>query len=186
MKKNWIILCMLPLFFLPGKINAQKVAEKTNLLYWATSTPNFGLEVMLHNRWSLDFSVGHNPWDLPDNLSLRHWLVRMEPRFWMREAFKGHFFGVNGVYAAYNIGNIPFIDDLKEHTYKGNLYGGGLTYGYHFVLNKRWGLELSLSGGYLRMEYDQYFCSDCRELIGHTARSYIGPTRAAVSLVFML
>lgn len=184
--KRWNILLLLLLLSVAGKIDAQKVAEKTNLFYWATGTPNIGAEVALSNRWTVDFSTGYNPWELPNEMTLRHWTARVEPRFWLWKPFMGHFVGAHATYAQYNIGNISFIPGLEEHRYKGNLYGGGLTYGYHFVLKGRWGLELSVSAGYLQIDYDKYYCTGCSELVDQVSRSYIGPTWAGVSLIYLL
>lgn len=174
------------LVFPAGKTEAQKFAQKTNLLYWLTTTPNIGSEFTLHYNWTADLSVAYNPWSFPDNASLRHWLLRAEPRYWFWKPFMGHFLGVHGTYAQYNIGNIPFIPDLDEHTYKGNMYGGGLTYGYHIVSKGSWGVELSLSVGYLQLNYDKYLCSECLEKTGSFKRSYFGPTRIGISLVYII
>ena len=39
------------------------VALKTNGLYWATTTPNVGIEVRLAPKWTLEAEVGLNPFD---------------------------------------------------------------------------------------------------------------------------
>jgi len=186
-RKDAILFLFLFLLLLPFEfLQAQKVGEKTNLLYWATASPNFGLEVAIHKKWSVSASVGYNPWDFPDDTSLRHWLVRVEPRWWICSPFSGHFLGIHGAYAKYNVGNISFIKDLKEHMYKGEIYGGGISYGYHFILKGRWGLELTVGVGYMRLEYDKYICTDCRETMGRFTTNYFGPTTLGVSLIYML
>lgn len=167
-------------------MTAQKIGERTNLLYWATTSPNFGLEIAVHEKWSIVTMVGYNPWDFPDDASLRHWLVRAEPRWWLCRPFTGHFFGVHGMYGTYNVGNIPFIKDFEDYVYKGDLYGGGISYGYHFVLKGRWGLELSVGAGFLRLDYEKYACSDCRDVIGKYTKNYFGPTQIGVSLIYLL
>ena len=43
------------------KINAQNVGLKTNLLYWATTSPNLGLEIGVGEQTTLDISAGFNP-----------------------------------------------------------------------------------------------------------------------------
>lgn len=155
-------------------------------MYWATTTPNVGVEFAVSKRWTLDLSAGYNPWSLPDEASLRHWLVRAEPRFWLWQPFMGHFVGGHATYARYNIGHLPFSADLEEYVYKGGVYGGGLTYGYHLVLPGRWALEFSLSAGYLQFQYDKYYCDECRETAGSFRRNYIGPTRVGISLIYMI
>jgi len=44
-----------------------KIAIKTNALYWATSTPNLGLEIGLAKKLTLDISGNYNPWKFSDN-----------------------------------------------------------------------------------------------------------------------
>ena len=39
---------------------APVVALKTNALYWATTTPNLGLEFRLAKKWTLEAEVGLN------------------------------------------------------------------------------------------------------------------------------
>ena len=84
------------------------------------------------------------------------------------------------------MGNIPFISGLKDTNYRGELYGGGLTWGYHWVLGRRWGLEAFIGAGYAYMQYDKYICYDCTEVLGTYRRHYFGPTRAGVSLIFFI
>ena len=43
-----------------------KFAIKTNALYWATSTPNLGIEVGLAKKLTLDISGNYNPWKFGD------------------------------------------------------------------------------------------------------------------------
>ena len=76
-----------------------KIAIKTNALYWATSTPNLGLEIGLAKKLTLDISGNYNPWKFSDNKQLKHWLVQPELRYWLCERFNGSFFGLHGHYA---------------------------------------------------------------------------------------
>lgn len=101
---------LLLLLILSKSGQAQQVAVKTNLLYWATSTPNLGVEVALSRKLTLDLSANYNAWDFfPDNMSLRHYLVQPELRYWTCKRFEGHFLGLHAMGGKFNIGNIPFI-----------------------------------------------------------------------------
>ncbi len=84
------------------------------------------------------------------------------------------------------IGQIPFISGLKDHILRGDLYGGGVTYGYHWALGERWGLEAMIGAGYAYMRYDKFRCADCGEREGSYTRSYIGPTRLGFSIIYFL
>ncbi|MCQ4947578.1 DUF3575 domain-containing protein, partial [Bacteroides cellulosilyticus] len=100
--------------------------------------------------------------------------------------FEGHFLGVHGHYAYYNVGQVPFFSGMEDIIYRGDLYGGGITYGYHWVLGDRLSIETVIGGGYARMEYDKYRCAGCGERMGHYKRNYFGPTRAGVSLIYFI
>ena len=52
-------------------------AIKTNALYWATSTPNLGIEVGLAKKLTLDISGNYNPWKFGDDRQIKHWLVQI-------------------------------------------------------------------------------------------------------------
>jgi hypothetical protein len=169
----------------------QKVAVKTNLLYGATETPNLGIELGLGKRTTLDLSIGYNPWTFHNNRKWKHLLVEPEFRYWTNERFKGHFFGVHGLYAFYNIGgvdlplpNLGKVKIEKEYRYQGNAYGGGISYGYHWELSPRLGLEFNLGVGIAHLDYKQYDCGKCGEFIAAKTKTYIGPTKAGISLVY--
>lgn len=159
---------------------------KTNLLHAATTTPNLGVEMAVHPRWSLDLWGAYNQINYKGNISLRHYLIQPEARYWFRRTFKGHFVGAHLLGGEYNIGGISFISAMKEHHYKGYLAGGGFSYGYQWRFGKNWGLEVSLGAGFLTMKYDKYECRECAVLQARYKRNYFGPTRAAISLVYTL
>ena len=68
MKRLLFILFVVIVGFV-SKADAQQVALKTNALYWATTTPNLGLEIGLGQRTSLDFMAGYNPFTLNKELN---------------------------------------------------------------------------------------------------------------------
>lgn len=70
---------------------AQEVALKTNMLYWATTTPNIGMEVGLGDKTTGQVFFGLNPWKQSggDHSSLRHWVVQPELRHWFCQKFNG-------------------------------------------------------------------------------------------------
>ena len=61
MKKSCVLALLILLLFGGGRVFAQKVAVKTNVLYWATTTPNLGFEFGLGKKTSLEFSAGTTP-----------------------------------------------------------------------------------------------------------------------------
>lgn len=187
-RKNKINRLALALLFIAGTWNtgqAQEVAAKTNLLYDITTTFNLGLEVGLGPRMTLDISGNYNPWRFHD-YRLKHGLIQPELRYWTCEKFNGHFFGLHGFYGSYNVGGLPFNSNIRHNRYQGHLYGGGLSYGYQWILNDHWNLEASIGLGYAYIKYKKYPCEDCGEMIKKDHRNYIGPTKAAISLIYII
>lgn len=193
MKKIFALLFLVFCFTIPGK--SQQVAVKTNLLYGAyTATPNMGLEIRLAKASTLDIGVGYNPWNLngstENNKKLVHWLGQVEYRRWLCQRFTGHFFGVHALGTQFNIAGheLPLLLEKgsKNYRYQGYGYGGGISYGYNFFLGKRWGLEATIGMGYARLHYDKYDCVKCGEKMGADVKNYFGPTKAGISLVYII
>lgn len=165
-------------------------AIKTNGLYWATSTPNIGIEIGLGKKISLDISGNYNPFEFKNNKKLKHWMVQPGLRWWTCERFNGHFFGIHAHGGYCNVGglNLPFgiLPELKTHRYEGEFYGGGIHYGYQWILGKRWNLEAEIGAGYVRFNYDKYQCPRCGEHQGSSSRNYFGVTKAALSIIYII
>lgn len=185
--KNLLVSLMLA--FVCAGASAQQTAIKTNLLYDATRSVNLGLEVGLATHWTFDLSANYNPWSYSNHRKLKHLLVQPEARYWFCEQFNGHFIGMHAYWAKFNVGGLkmPFglWEELRNHHYEGDLYGFGFTYGYQWMLNRHWNIEAAIGLGYAHIIYDRYPCADCgtRQKGGH--KNYLGPTKAAVSLVYL-
>ncbi|MCD8176340.1 MAG: DUF3575 domain-containing protein [Tannerellaceae bacterium] len=177
----------------PVLAKGQTVGVKTNLLYWGTGTPNMGAEWGFNEKSSLDFQVSYNPWNIDgsddNNKKIAHWMVRPEYRYWFCEKFMGHYVGAHAFYAQYNIAGhkIPLLleSDADQFRYKGDMYGIGISYGYHLILNRYFSLEFTLGVGYARMSYDKFQCVRCGDKLSEDTRNYFGPTRAGISLVYV-
>lgn len=170
--------------------SAQRVALKTNLLHWATLTPNAGVEFKFANKWTMDISGGYNPFTFSENRKFKHWVVMPEFRLWPCEAFSGHFFGLHLMGGQYNVGGLDIpvgrLKAFKEHRFQGWALGAGLTYGYQFVLGKRLNLEASISAGYGYIDYTKYKCPKCGEKVGEGNYHYLGVTKATLSLIYFI
>ncbi|HML66125.1 MAG TPA: DUF3575 domain-containing protein [Dysgonomonas sp.] len=169
---------------------AQEVAIKSNLAYWATATPNLGMEFALGRKSTLDISGGLNPFEFSDNKRFKHWLVQPEYRWWFCEAFNGHFLGIHAHGAQFNVGgwDIPIgrLDVFKDKRYEGYLYGGGISYGYQWVLTNRWNFEFNIGAGYARIHYDEYPCKDCGTKQDEGNYNYWGVTKVGLSFIYFI
>ena len=175
LKIIFVILC------LAGSVSnracAQDVALKTNALYWMTTTTNAAAEIALSNKATLELSVAYNPWTFKDNKKLRFLLVQPEARYWMCEKFEGHFVGFHA-HAA------QFYSTLANRRRDGYLAGAGFSYGYDWILKPNLNLEAELGVGYAHLWYKESDCIPCIKKFERKHKNYVGPTRAAVSLVY--
>lgn len=162
-----------------------KMALKTNLLYWATTTPNVGMEFYLAPRWSLNVHAGFNSWE---RLGIKHWLVQPELRYWFCNTFEQHFVGIHALGGKFNLRNakVPFTDRFDGMIYKGYGIGAGIAYGYHLPIGGRWGMEFSIGAGYVYLGYDKYKCEGCADYLGKDKKHYFGPTKTSISLIYMI
>lgn len=189
-----ISVALLLLGLSTGKMSAQNVAVKTNALYWATTTPNLGVEVTLAPKWTLDVSGGFNPFTFANNRKWKHWMVQPEVRRWFCEKMGGHFLGLHLQGGQYNIGNVNtdfrlFGTDyslLKDSRYEGWFVGAGIGYGYAWMLNRHLNLEAEIGVGYNYSRYDRFECATCGSKVEKNKdHHYVGPTKAAVNLVYV-
>lgn len=200
--KRYLIIAVFAFLASLGTANAQKAAIKTNALYWATTTPNIGMEFALGDRWTFELEGGYNPWNLDsdNNMKVKHWLVSPEFRYWFCNSFQGHFIGFNANYTQFNIGGLPegmpnlFVNlntgvpmpDLSVARIQGWAVGAGLTYGYAFPIARRWNMELTVGYGWWYTEYDQYESRKCGLFQQAVARHALGPATAGISFIYMI
>ena len=102
----------------------------------------------LDPRTSWEVAGGYNPWTFGDNRKLKFWTAQTEFRYWLRRRFAGHFFGLHVLYADYNAGGVKLFG-MGDRRYEGFLYGAGLSYGYQWVVGRRWNSEAMRGVGYI-------------------------------------
>ena len=180
---------------------AQKVAIKNNIAYDALLTPNLSLEMKMAPKWTMDLQYGANFFfytkdaQSPQYVTKKwsHWLLQPGLRYWTCEAFNGFFLGAHLLGGQANVGqiSIPFIlqnkdNIMRDHRYEAFFYGGGVSDGYQWAFAPRWSLDFELGLGYARIHYDKFPCVTCGALLNQGKADYLGPTKAALSLVFFL
>lgn len=179
---------MLSMLF-SATLYCQEIGLKNNLLYDAALTPNLGLEFGLGKKTTLDISGNYNPFKFSNHRQWKHWLVQPELRFWTCEKFNGLFFGVHAHGGEASVANVklPFgmYKGLRDYRYEGYYYGGGISIGYQWILSKHWNIEASIGAGLIRVHYDQYPLEECGFKISSGTKNYWGPTKAAISLIYM-
>ena len=103
MKRNTFILSLIMLLFCLTDLHSQILAVKSDLLTGMLSSPNFGVEVKLSNRLTLEAEFHYNPFPAGGDKRWKHWFVQPELRYWMCQPFGGHFFGAHLLYGVYNL-----------------------------------------------------------------------------------
>ena len=173
--------------------SAQKAGLKTNLLSDVALSPNVGVEAKVAPQWTLDFSGNINAWTV-DGHKWKHWDVLPEVRYWTCDAFSGHFVGAHLLGGQFNMGNIDLnfkflgtdFRQLRDYRFQGWMVGAGLTYGYAWVLNRRWNLEAEIGIGYVYSQSDKYPCAECGKVLEKKVpHHYTGITKAAVNIVYL-
>lgn len=189
-RKRVFLLCLAVGFSMAA--HAQDFAVKTNLLPDAALSPNAGVEFRLAPRWSLDVSGQMNLWTVNDR-KWKHWVVQPEARYWFCDPFVKHFIGIHALGGRYNVGNIPNgisflgtdLSKLTDYRYEGWAVGAGVAYGYALPLNRHWNLEFEVGAGYIYTRFDKYECTECSKHLGDFDHHYVGPTKAAINLVYV-
>jgi hypothetical protein len=202
MRSGCLFLFLTIFLFCATAVFAQRFNEpltsvKTNVLAMSAGSLNAALELALRRQiaWddymtTISIPVSYNPFTLNKNRKIKHFAFQPEFRIKKPVSLGTAFVGVNLLYAYYNVGGIglPFriAQGLREHRYQGQLFGGGVSAGYYFRLGYSLGLETALGAGYAYMDYDVYRCETCGTKTGEGTKNYVGPMKAAVSLVYTI
>ena len=178
----------------PPRESKPLFALKTNLLFDAATILNIEAEVPIGNRWSIAGEWIFPWWLAKDNGSALQVLSgNLEGKYWFgsdekraaRPVMTGWFAGVYAGGGLYDL-------QLNNNGYQGEFYiAAGLSAGYAHTINKKGNLrmEYSLGLGYMKTDYRYYEGMENNEyLVWQYNGSYtwIGPTKAKVSLVWML
>lgn len=164
------------------------LALKTNLLFDAALMPNIEIEFPLNRRWSLAGEWIFPWWKSKDNSKALQILSGgLEGRYWTgkhesRSGLTGHFFGFYAGGGKYDLQN-------KGKGYQGEFYiATGISYGYALRLREALNMEFSLGIGYLITKYRHYKGEENNEILvwqNNGRYTWIGPTKAKISLVWM-
>lgn len=165
---------------------------KSNLLYGiSTFTPNLGFEFVVGKNKTISLLVGHNPWNRKgksnNNKKFVHWLVKPEFRVWQSNPFQKGFVGLHLFSSYYNISGhtIPLVFK-RDFRYQGIALGGGVSYGYNWILRNLIGIELTIGAGGLWLNYDQFKCVKCGDKLQTKNKFYVGPTQLGLNLIYLL
>ena len=132
---HWIKIVITIAFFIcaQSQMKAQRMALTSNLLEDALATPNFGVEIVLADRQSLSFDVSCAPYKLTENFHNKKMSFRAGYKFWLTQAFYGHYLCADAVAVSSDV-QISGFGSRNEYL------GLGVSYGYSYIFSKRWNL----------------------------------------------
>lgn len=192
MSKLKLLAASLMLLLSGLAVRAQDVALKTNLLYDALLTLDGGIEVKLAPKWTAEVTGNLNAWTI-DGRNWRQWMVQPEGRYWFCQSFSGHFVGAHVLGGQYNFGhlgtNFKFLgtdfSELRDNRLQGWMIGAGIAYGYSWIMNRHWNIEAEIGLGWVYTRFDKFECADCgKKVESNRVHNYVGPTKAAVNLIY--
>ncbi len=186
------VLCSM-LLLNAGSLGAQDFAVKSNLLYDLNTTVSAGVECRIAPKWTMDMSGSLNAWTFSDNKKWKKWVLQPEARYWFCDAWAGHFIGAHVQGGQFNTGGVNSglkmfgtdFSSLKDHRYQGWMAGLGVAYGYAWVLGRHWNLEAEAGLGWNRCWYDEFRCTGCGKKIATGTHDWFGPTKLALSVVYL-
>ena len=193
MKIKLRIAMLMVMALAPTGVKAQQIGIKTNLLYDATATVNLGVEVGIAPKWTLDVSGNLNAWNV-NRHKWKHWMAQPELRYWFCEKFQGNFLAIHAIGGQFNWGNISGLKDflgnrfseLGANRFQGWGAGAGIAYGHTWVLDKHWNFEAEIGVGWIYTRYDKFPCAECgNKLRDNATHNYVGPTKAAINIVYL-
>ncbi len=171
--------------------NSIKFALKTNLLYDLLLTPSIEAEVPIGERWSIAGEWIFPWWTTKDNGNALQILSgQVEGRYWFGNRTNKP--QLTGWFASFYAGGGLYDLQWKNNGYQGEFYiAAGASAGYAHTINNSGSLrmEYSLGVGYLNTEYRYYEGMQNNEYLvwQYDGRyTWIGPTKAKVSLVWFL
>ena len=185
-----MIICLFAFLTLTGLQAQSEWSVKTNLPHLLTATPNVGVEYAFAQNYSVELSGGVNPFKFGDDAQLKHWIIWPEVRYWLKETYNGHFFGVHGLAGEFNVGGVklPFkrLEPLENRRYDGKAIGAGVSYGYQWIIGNNLVLEVTAGLGAARLKYESYNLGEDGAKLGEGEKNYFGPTKGAIAIGYVV
>lgn len=183
-----LFVCIVPLRAQESEqYGVQAIAVKTNLLYDAAMIPNIGVELAFPNNWSLIGNWNYAWWSNYDKhrfwrtyggeVEARKWFGKYADEDYFREQHCGLYI-MAGTYD-FEWGKTGYMNDLY--------FSVGVAYGYAVKIARNLSLDFVIGVGYMCGTYQKYKPEDGKYCIIDTKNlSYIGPTKAEISLVWTI
>lgn len=164
------------------------MAAKTNMLYDAALVPNVGLEFYLGKGFTISGNWMYAWWD---NRDANWWHRIYGGDLEVRKYFGGlaSLKPLQGWHAGLYAQIVTYDFEMGARGYLGDRWswGAGASMGYSLPIKPRLNLDFTLGIGYLGGKYKEYLpFDDCDVWQSTKYRNWIGPTKAEISLVWLI
>lgn len=181
------------LFCYSPEVKSQAI--KTNAPFTLTGNPNIGVEWTVGRQLTVNADVMWMPYMFKKNEEVFRVLVGsidfryyLNPKYYYtNDLWDGFYVGPYAMAGNFNIGLKNKNEEKTSYRRKGWGVSAGVTAGYKFYLSSRFRIDANIGIGYAHLQYDKFQLGgefvDFPEEIKKT-KSYIGPTKIGVSLVY--
>lgn len=74
---------------------------------------------------------------------------------------------------------------VRDYRFQGWYIGGGITYGYQWILSRHSNIEAEIGIGYDHARGNKYPCANCGTLLDKWNSNYVGVTKLGVSYEYI-
>lgn len=172
----------------PKRDDSFSMSLKTDMLYDIALVPNIGMEFHAGKGWTIGVNGMYAWWSIKDKHIYHRiyggdiFIRKYFGRKYEENSMTGHHLGIYGQILTYDF----------EYGEKGQMsdkwnFGGGIEYGYSFPVARKLNIDLALGVGYLTGKYHNYLPNDDHYILESThIRKWIGPTKAEISLIWLI
>lgn len=193
MKRLLLGLCLL----VCSLVGAKAQIVRVNTPFALVGAPNIGFELTLTRQLTVSADVMWLPYlfkkdeevfrTLQSSIEMRYYISPKS--FYVNDSWDGFYVGPYAMFGNFNIGLLKHNDPLQSYRRKGWGVSGGVSTGYKFAFNSRWGLDINLGLGYAHLQYDKYYLGGeyaKYPLEKKKTKSWIGPTKFGIYLTYNL
>lgn len=171
------------------------MAIKTNMLADILLVPNIGVEFDLGKNYSVSANIHYAWWNTKSwfwrtyggELAFRKWFGRASES----RPLTGHHLGIYSQALTYDFlafGTKGYMSgDPGQSLFDRAVFSVGIEYGYSLPIAKRLNIDFVIGVGYQGGKYNEYqYIDDCYVWQNLKKRNFFGPTKAEISLVWLL
>mgnify|MGYP002855634759 CR=1 FL=1 len=178
-------------------LSAQNYSVGTNIIEYANlGTLNLEGSVSVSQHFTVNANVRYNPWTFrpghPDDryadplgeterqFENRKQAYALGVRWWPWYVYSGWWVYARGQYMEYNRGGV-----FQHKAEEGDAYGGGLGFGYSYLMHEKWNIEFGLGVWAGKSTYTTYRCTNCGTVLDRGEKLFLLPDDVFISIVYV-